>query len=180
MTADRLSRRTAAVALAGLAAAGCKRRERKIRVQQTEEDAAVLTSNVRMGDPHAAPQLLKGFYAIENNSWRWTAGSFAVALRPPRNAMLNGATLHFRFALPDAILAKAKTVTLSASVNGTALAPETYTTAGDFDYKRDVNAKLLAGEAVNIEFHMDHFVPAGAIEDRELGVIASSAGLEPK
>jgi hypothetical protein len=170
----------AAAALAGFTVSACKRRERKIRVQQTEEDAAILTSVARMSDPHSAPQLLKGFYAIENNSWRWTAGSFAVALRPPRNAMMNGATLHLRFALPDAVLAKVKTVTLSASVNGTALPPETYTKAGEFDYSRDVDAKLLAGEAVNIEFKLDHFVPAGAIEDRELGVIASSAGLEPK
>lgn len=180
MTGDRLSRRAAAAALLGFAASACKRRERKIRVQQTEEDAAVLNSVARMGDPRAAPQLLKGFYAIENNSWRWTAGTFAVALRPPRNAMLNGATLHFRFALPEAILSKVKSVTLSASVNGTALAPETYTKTGEFDYSRDVDAKLLAGEAVNVEFRMDHFVPAGAIEDRELGLIASSAGLEPK
>jgi hypothetical protein len=160
--------------------AACKRRERKIRVQQTEEDVTMLTSVVRMGDPKAAPQLLKGFYNIESNSWRWTAGTFAVALRPPRKAALLGATLHFHFVLPEAILSKLKTLSLSAKVNGTPLSPETYTKQGEFDYSRDIDGKLLAGEAVNVEFSLDKFVPAGMIEDRELGVIATSAGLEPK
>ena len=85
-------------------------------------------------------------------------GQFSVALRPPRNAALNGAVLHFKFVLPEAVLSKVKTVSLSASVNGTALSPETYTQAGEFDYSRDVDAKLLAGDAVNVEFTLDKFL----------------------
>src|SRR5262245_59471694 len=71
-----------------LLVSGCKRRERKIRVQQTDEDTATLASMIHMGDPKVAPQLLKGFYNIEENAWRWTMGKFAVALRPPRNASI--------------------------------------------------------------------------------------------
>jgi hypothetical protein len=159
---------------------GCKRRERKIRVQQTEEESSALASVIHMGDPKTAPQLIKGFYPIESNAWRWTAGSFAVALRPPHNAAMKGATLHLRFALPEAILTRLKTVSLSASVNGAPLSPETYTQSGDFDYAREIDSKLLQGDAVNVEFTLDKFVPAGLIEQRELGVIATSAGLEAK
>jgi hypothetical protein len=159
--------------------AGCKR-DRKIRVQQTEEEGVSLASVISFGDARAAPQLLKGFYGIEEKAWRWTMGQFSVALRPPRNAALKGATLHFKFTLPEAVLSKVKTVSLSASVNGTALSPETYTQAGAFDYSRDVDAKLLAGDAVNVEFTLDKFLPAGMVETRELGVIATSVGFEAK
>jgi hypothetical protein len=180
MSGYSLLRRAAATLAVCLLLAGCKHRDKKIRVEQTEEDSSVLASAIHMGDPKVAPQLLKGFYGIESNAWRWTAGSFAIALRPPRNAALKGATLHFRFVLPEAILSKLKTVSLSASVNGTALSPETYTQPGEYDYSREIDPKLLQGDAVNVEFAMDKFVPAGMIELRELGVIATSAGFEAK
>jgi hypothetical protein len=169
------------VCLLGAAALdGCKRRERKIRVQQTDEDTATLASMIQMGDPKAAPQLLKGFYNVESNTWRWTMGKFAVALRPPRNASVKGATLHFKFVLPEAVLSKIKTTSISATVNGTPLSAETYTQPGEFDYSREVDGKLLPGEAVNVEFSMDKFLTAGMVESRELGVIATSLGFEAK
>jgi hypothetical protein len=180
MSGGRLSRRLAVALLVCLLLTGCKRRDRKVRIVQTDEDSASLASVIHMSDPSAAPQLLKGFHAIEEKSWRWTMGEFAVVLRPPRNAATKGATLHFRFTLPEAVLAKVKPVSLSASVSGTALPPETYTQAGEFDYSRDIDGKLLASDAVNVEFKLDKFLPAGTVETRELGVIATSAGLEAK
>ena len=107
-------------------------------------------------------------------------GQFTVALRPPRNAALKGATLHLKFTIPEAVVAKLKTMSLSASVNGTALSPETYTQPGEFDYSRDVDPKLLTGDAVNVDFTLDKFLPAGMVETRELGVIATSVGFEAK
>jgi hypothetical protein len=78
------------------------------------------------------------------------------------------------------VIANTKKVTLSASVNGTALPPETYSAAGEFEYTRDVDPKLLAGDAVNVEFTLDKFLPAGAVDGRELGLVASSVGFEAK
>ena len=181
MLSDLLSRRRAVVlGVCLLLFAGCKRREKMVRVQQTDEDSATLASVIHMGDPKAAPQLVKGFYNIEANTWRWTAGSFAVALRPPRNAAVRGAVLHFKFALPEAVLSKVQKVSLSVAVNGTPLAPETYAKAGEFDYSRDVPGSALLGEGVNVEFAMDKFLAAGVVEQRELGVIATSVGFEAK
>lgn len=176
----RLSRRVAAGLGVCLLLSGCKHRERRVRVEQTEEEGAALASVIRTGDPRVAPQLLKGFYPIEENSWRWTMGQFSVALRPPRNAATKGATLHFKFTLPEAVISHVKAITVSASVAGTALPPETYTKAGEFDYARDVDAKLLAGDSVTVEFALDKFIPAGVVEQRELGVIATSAGFAAK
>jgi hypothetical protein len=162
-----------------LTLAGCKRR-RKVRVEQTEEDGASLASVIHAGNPGVAPQFVKGFYPIEEKSWRWTMGQFAVNLRPPRNAATTGATLHFKFTLPEAVLSKLKTVSISANVNGISLPPETYTQAGVFDYSRDVPASALTGDSVKVEFTMDKFIPAGEVEQRELGVIATSVGFEAK
>src|SRR5260370_41529340 len=170
MSRGRLSRRRAEAVCVCLLLTGCKRRDRKVRVVQTDEDSASLASVIHMSDPSAAAQLLKGFHAIEEKSWRWTMGEFAIVLRPPRNAAAKGATLHFKFTLPEAVLAKVKPVSLSASVNGTALPPATYTQAGELGYSRAAHDKLLSGDAVNLEFKLDKFLPAGPVETRELGV----------
>src|SRR5260370_451434 len=98
--------------------AGCKHRERKVRVEQTEEDGASLASVIRTGDPRVAPQLLKGFYPIEEKSWRWTMGQFSVALRPPRNAAVKGATLHFKFTLPEAVISQCSVAPFTAAFRG--------------------------------------------------------------
>src|SRR5437667_6699158 len=118
-----------AVGLCLLLAGGCKQRVKKATAPQTDEDGATLASVIYMADAKSAPQLLKGFHSVEGNAWRWTMGNFAVALRPPRNAAVRGATLRLKFALPDAVVASAKKVTLAASVSGAPLPPETYNQA---------------------------------------------------
>jgi len=159
---------------------GCKQRERKIRVLETDEENPTLASMLYMGDAKTAAQLLNGFHPIEENAWRWTMGKFAVALRSPRNAAIRGATLRLKFVLPEPVRAKVQKISLSAAVSGTTLTAQSYDKAGEFEYVRDVGAGLLAGEVVNVEFTLDKFVPAGVIEGRELGVIVSSVGFEGK
>src|SRR5204863_8603551 len=139
----------------------------RVSVPPTDEESATLSSVIFMADAKSAPQLLKGFHSVEGNSWRWTMGHFAVALRPPRNAAVRGATLRLKFSLADAVISSTKNITLSCSVNGTPLPPETYTQAGEFEYTRDVDPKLLAADAVNVEFALDKFIPAGTLESRE-------------
>lgn len=168
----------AALAAFVMAAPACKR-QRKVQVQ-TEEEAGQMMSLVQMADPKATAQLLKGFHAVEGNAWRWTAGTFAVALRPPAGAAQKGARLMFKFVIPDVVLSKFKALNLSASVGGQALPPESYTTGGEFTFTRDVDARVLGGEAVNVEFKLDKSIPPGEVDQRELGVIATQVGLELK
>jgi hypothetical protein len=158
-----------------LAAGGCKRHSRTLL---TNEEAPALASVVAMADPHAATQLVAGFYGVEQNSWRWTAGRFSVLLRPPRAAASNGALLQLKFAIPEASITKRQAVSLSASVNGTALAPETYRQAGEFVYSRDVPANLLTGDAARVDFSLDKTIPPSASDARELGIVALTAGLQ--
>jgi len=184
MTISFSSQRRPAVAAAILALslalvpAGC-RRHRRVTVQTVEESPA-LASVVATADPHIVKQLIAGFYGVEQNSWRWTAGRFSVLLRPPRTAAADGAVLQLKFAVPEVALSRLKGVSLSAYVNGTALAPETYTQAGQFIYSRDVPARLLAGDVTRVDFSLDKTIAPSAADRRELGVVVSLVGFQPK
>jgi hypothetical protein len=169
------------VVCAALTAAvpGC-RRHKKARIETIEESGPQLSPVINMADPHASVQLLKGFYDIEQNAWRWTKGSFSVTLRPPLSAVQKGATLEVKFAAPDPVIAKVKSFTLAANVNGTAIPGETFSKAGEYKYSKDVPASAFGPDAVTVEFAMDKFLPPGSVDQRELGIVVSSIGLEPK
>jgi len=162
-----------------LALAGCRSKQ-KVKVQATEEEAPSLASTIHTADPKVAAQLISGFYGIEDNSWRWTAGKFTVLLRPPRTSAQNGAILTLKFALPDPIIGPLKSVSLSAKVNNTTLPAETYTKSGEYTYSREVPPNLMAGEAVKVEFAMDKALPPTGSDQRELGLVVSVVGFEPK
>lgn len=168
-------------ALALLAAlAGCKKKE-TVAVGKTDEEGPRMASIVHTGDPQSDTQLVTGFYSIEQNAWRWTAQRFSVVLRPPAGGAQRGATLTMQFAVPDAIISKLKTVSLSGTIGATPLSPESYTQAGPYTYTRDIPPNLLNVEALRIDFQLDRALPPGTNGDqRELGVIVSSVGLEAK
>lgn len=169
-------------AVLSLASAGCNR-EHKVTVRETVEESpaqAKAAPVVSMGDPKQERQLVSGFYGIEANSWRWTAKDFSVSLRPPTGSAAQGATLDFALSVPQVAVDKLKSVTLSASINGTPLAPETYSHDGQYEYKRDVPPALLKGDAVRVDFHLNKSMPPAGGDSRELGVVARSVGLESK
>ncbi|MGH9660366.1 MAG: hypothetical protein ACRD96_17585, partial [Bryobacteraceae bacterium] len=91
-----------------------------------------------------------------------------------------GALLTLKFSLPDPVIEKLKTVSLQATIAGSALPPESYTQSGEFTFTREIAPKLLAGEAVHVEFALDKSLPPTGGDQRELGVIVSSVGLEAK
>ena len=151
----------------------CKRK-------QAGQGASAMASTIHMGDPQTAPQLTSGFYGIEQNAWRWTARRFSLVLRPPFGASQKGATLQLRLTVPPVIVEKLKNVSLSATIGGSALPPETYTQAGDYTYTRDVAPPLLAGQSVRVDFQLDKSIPPSGADLRDLGLVVLSAGLELK
>src|SRR5947209_9176076 len=70
---------------------GCKRKKRP--QAGSEEPVTGLATVLNTADPRVAPQLIRGFHTVEGNAWRWTAGEFAVMLKPPAGADQKGATL---------------------------------------------------------------------------------------
>jgi hypothetical protein len=133
-----------------------------------------------MDDPRADSQLVQGFYPLEGNKWRWTAGHFSAVLRPPIGSAQDGARLELRLSIPDVVVQQLGTVTLSAMTVQGPLEPEKYTKPGDYVYARDVPPSVLGGDIVSVDFSLDQAIPAGKIEKRELGLIITSVGLVPK
>ena len=161
------------------APAGC-RRQRKVAVETIEDEPPELASMLHVADPKASLQLLHGFYDLEQNAWRWTKGKFSVTLRPPAGAAAAGAALELKMTVPDPVIERLKSVTLSANVNGTPIESETFNKPGEYTFRKDVPAKALEGEAVTVDFALDKFLEAGAVEQRELGIIVSTVGLVMK
>ena len=173
--------RRAATSLIVLTLVGCKPNT-SITLEPTIEEPnnKSLASVVYTRDASTAPQLLRGFHAVEQNAWRWTMGKFAVKLGTPLLASRDGAWLVLKFHLPTNTVERFKSITLTAEISGTALAPQSYSQAGDQEYRREIPGKLLEGEAVEIQFSLDKYMAAGVAEGRELGIIVRSIGLERK
>lgn len=155
--------------------AGCKKPPPQVETIEDENQPAL--SVLPMAHPRAAPQLLSGVYELERGAWRWTMGRFAIALEPPPGAAAKGARLELNLSVPASVLARRKSVTLSAAVQGTPLAPETYTVPGDHTYLREVPASALSLAPVKITFALDNYLKAGEIETRELGIVLTRAAL---
>jgi hypothetical protein len=139
--------------------------------------SSVPLSVIKMSDPAAEPQLVRGFYGVESGSWRWTASKFAVTLRPPDRSAQTGATLQFQFSLPEVIVNKVGPVTLSASVNGKALPSQTYAKPGEYIYTTAVPAAALNSATAAVEFSTNKAMPPSNGDKRELALVAVSVGL---
>lgn len=165
--------RTPAVFILLLVASSCSRRDVVAETPLVEEEQRLSTLHV--ADPKAVPQLLKGWHPIEQGIWRWTAKQFAVALKAPSTG--KPATLELHFFLPDTLMAKLGSVTLTASANGVALPGETYAKPGDQVYTRPVPAEATTSDVVRVDFFLDKALAPGQADERELGVVVSSVGL---
>jgi hypothetical protein len=157
----------------------CKGTHNRVTVQNEEETAPSLVSLLRMNDPNASSQMLSGFHGLENNTWRWTQGKFSVLLRTPPGAAAKGGVVTFSFTLPDVAIQKLKTVTITASVNGTKLKSANYDKAGPDIFTADVPPALLTGDSVRVDFALDKTIPPD-VDKRELGVVATSIGITAK
>lgn len=166
--------------LAALLAAAPACKHPTVHSTDTIEEAPRLASLVHMGDRTMANQLASGFYDIESGAWRWTMQQFAVNLRPPAHSAQQGAVLELHLTVPPPSIRKLGSITLSAAIGGSVLAPETYSKAGEYTYRRDVPANLLGGDAVRIDFQLDKAMPPDDVDKRELGIVTSSVSLAAK
>lgn len=170
----------AALALVFLPA-GCNRKPKaQAPVHVVEEEKTALATVVHVADPRASSQLLSGFHDVEQGSWRWTGKKFSIVLAIPENVSRKQVSLVFKMAVPEPVIQKLKSVTLTASVNGVALEPEIYRRAGEYVFTREVGAKALGGGSAQIDFELDKALPAGPNDSRELGLVATSIGFDWK
>jgi hypothetical protein len=162
----------------GLALGGVGCRRHKAAAKATDDSApGRIRSVVDMNNVQAAGQLVAGFHSIEAGAWRWTEREFSVSLARPLRAGENGAILTVRLTVPPITIEKLKSIQLSAKVNGSPVDPETYTAPGNYVYRREVPASMLAEDPVRVDFALDKAIPPGNPDIRELGLVVLSIGL---
>ena len=167
----------AAVVFSGLA---CKSQRSRVTVQNEETPPeSRLLSTVQMNDSAAAPQLLSGFYGVENNAWRWTSGKFSVSLRPPPAAR-SGAAVALSFTIPDIIIQKLGKIEVSAAVAGTELKSEEYDTPGPYVLSADIPpGPQLRADSITVDFTVNKTMrPDG--DKRDLAIVANSVSITAK
>jgi hypothetical protein len=125
-------------------------------------------------------QLAHGFYEVEQNSWRWTASKFGVTLRRPSGGAIHGARLVADVSVPETVIQAVGNPTLTVVLRGKRLASTTFQSAGEHRLTVDIAPASLSEEAVLVEFSLDRYLTAGTVENRELGLIVSSIGLEQR
>ena len=138
---------------------------------------SVESSRLRMDDPAIADQLLAGFYPSENERWRWVAGKFSVALKPPAQVSPDGGRLIVHLFLPDTEMQSLGTVTLHAAINGIEIGSETFAHPGMFDFAVQVSPEILDTNLLPVQFCFDETMPPSARDSRELAGVVTGIDL---
>jgi tRNA (mo5U34)-methyltransferase len=155
--------------------AGCQKDSDPVSEERDERAYCLLQSRV-CGDGRM--ELLSGWNRLEHDAYRWTGRQFSVRLKVPEPG--HAARLLLRFYLPPEALAKLGPVTLSATVNGAAMAAQTYARDGEQVYSTGVPAEVLTDARARVEFALDKALPPSPEDRRELGVVVPCrAGEEP-
>lgn len=162
-----------------LGIAACSGKHSAVQNEEPDQSPAPPSSTVRMNDPAVEQQLVSGFYAVENNAWRWTAGHFSVELAAPPGAAQGGAVLRLELTIPD-VIQKLGPVTLTASAGGKTLRSQEFKAAGPQTFTADVPASMITGNTVTFDFVTNKTIGPNAADRRELGVIAGSISLGPR
>ena len=144
---------------------------------RTKSPQPVSLSYLTMADPASSHQLLAGFYSLEANSWRWTARDFTVLLKTPPSSSA-GARMELHFYLSPVQIGKLGPITISATVNGVALKPETFATSGLYVYSSSVPTEALRHSSVFAKFSFDKFLRPWQADGRELGAVITAVGLQ--
>ena len=130
------------------------------------------SSFLKMGDENDGGQLVRGFYGIEGDGWRWASSKFAIALAKPQE---KSSTVELKFSLPEIVVNQQGPVTLSAKINGTKLPSQTYSKPGEYTYSTPVPSSVLKSTNT-VEFSTDKAIQPSAQDRRELALVVVSAG----
>jgi len=164
-----------------LLTSACSGKNGRTAVQNDEGEPAAkapIVSLLKMNDPAAKDQLLRGVYGLESGTWRWTGGNFAVVLKTPPGASDKGATLTLNLVVSDAVLKQVHSQSLTAAIGNKTLKSEKYLDPGGHTFTADIPAASLTGDTVTIDFSLDNALPPGPTDRRELGVIITAVDIE--
>jgi len=117
-----------------------------------------------------------GFYGLEANSWRWTKREFTLAFQNPRRA----ATITVHVTIPEISIQHSGTITMSLRVGQRVLPPETFSRSGEYAVTRRLEPEWMGNGPAQFDFRLDKTMIPSAADQRELGIIFTSASLDAK
>ena len=131
-------------------------------------------SYLNMGDIRCRPQLLSGWYTIEEGAWRWMAKEAEAVVRAP-----SGSSSEFALQLffpPNYMERAGGPVTVSVRLDGKPLARETYVRAGGYRLSATVPRDRLTSPDATVAIRLSRAMPPSGAEQRELGAVVSGLG----
>ncbi len=133
-------------------------------------------SYIRTNDLRAAPQLLSGWYQVEEGSWRWMARRSEAVLAAPKRSP---SKFEVELALPNGHLALTGPVKLTVLFNHQWFAEQTYAAEGPGALGRTVPPGLLVSGPLLVTLEVNKARPPGVGGDqRELGAIVLGLGFK--
>lgn len=116
-------------------------------------------------------ELLNGWHEHDGHGWRWTAGSFSIAI--PLEAR-RAKKISLEIYIPEIVLQDNGSITLESEIGGIYLEPEIYEREGEFQFVRALPAEQTAKP---LHFRLSHSIVPGNGDNRELGIIVASIQL---
>ena len=131
-------------------------------------------SYLNLGDIRTRPQLLSGWYAVEDGGWRWMAKEAKVELRRPADPQ-PGFEVELFFP-PDYMKRVGGFVTVYVTLNDQPLIRQSYAQAGGHRLAAPVPRERLASPVVRVGIRLSRAMPPSGSEQRELGAVVSRLG----
>ncbi len=154
--------------------AGCSRPQDSQSFEAPRQE--VLYSYAQTNDLRVAPQLVSGWYPVEEGAWRWMSKEAQVMLRTPEPPP---AHFEVRLTLSKPHLATTGPVTLTILLNDKPFTEEKYAASGSYTLSKSIPPGLLTKEPTRVTLRVDKVVgPIQGGDQRELGAIILGAGFK--
>jgi hypothetical protein len=136
---------------------------------------APLYAYAQTNDLRVAPQLIKGWYQVEEGGWRWMAKESLASLKNPQTFP---AQFEVRLVLPKGTVATVGgPVTFTVLFNDKPFGEETYSKDGSYVFQKSVPPGTVTPGPINVTLRVNRAkppVPNGDI--RELGALVEGFG----
>ena len=119
-------------------------------------------SNVELG---------AGWHQPEMVGWRWTEQRFFAGTE---SADRTFKSLRLRFYIPQVLIEKWGSLSIGATVNGISIAPESFTSDGEFEYI----GVFSPSKSVQAQFELDRALPPDDSDIRERGIIVAELSFD--
>ena len=131
-------------------------------------------SYINTGDVRAKPQLLSGWYPIEDGAWRWMGKEAQAVLLTPQESPFS---FELRLFFPENHMKRVGgPVTVSVLLDGTLFAQETFSRPGNQAIHKSVPAGTLGGPSTKLTIRVDRTIPPTDTDKRELGAVIQGFG----